>query len=276
MPNLGDIARASEVGYKGRALFVWVACPDCGVARWRPLHNEVTRCWKCSANKRERMLKPITFTGTGEPAVGDTATAAAIGAAGRGIHVYAACLECGSTRWTRWRQRDTLCSSCTAKLNSVRSGEKHPKWKGGRKRSRGYVYVPILSTDPFFVMATRRYKDHGIVAEHRLVMACSIGRPLRADEVVHHINGTKDDNRRENLRLLNEHDHHSALVAQELQDRVRDLESRVTLLEAENTALEASLQKVGDSGTSSELNLRRYNTLGDLPDKQVEGIVHAP
>lgn len=49
--------------------------------------------------------------------------------------------------------------------------------------------------------------DRGRMLEHRVVMEEHIGRPLRADEVVHHINGKKADNRIENLEIMSIADH---------------------------------------------------------------------
>ena len=76
-----------------------------------------------------------------------------------------------------------------------RGGEDHPGWKGGRKNQRGYILVWIPAGHP---MAEMRSKA-GYILEHRLVMAERLGRVLAPEEIVHHKNGIKDDNRIENL-----------------------------------------------------------------------------
>ena len=49
--------------------------------------------------------------------------------------------------------------------------------------------------------------SRGWILEHDLIMECNIGRWLREDEVVHHKNKIKTDNRIENLQLLTRKEH---------------------------------------------------------------------
>ena len=61
--------------------------------------------------------------------------------------------------------------------------------------NHGYWVVPVPRGLRWSVGGTRR------IGEHRLVMAQHLGRALRQDEVVHHRNGDRSDNRIENLEL---------------------------------------------------------------------------
>lgn len=83
--------------------------------------------------------------------------------------------------------------------------EKNGRWNGGLKHyDNGYVGFKVPEGCKFSCM-----KDsQGYVPIHRLTMAAHLGRPLKLKEVVHHINGIRSDNRKENLRLLEGHSEH--------------------------------------------------------------------
>jgi hypothetical protein len=65
----------------------------------------------------------------------------------------------------------------------------------------GYIQVPVYPEDPLYSMAWGSEHSGRRCAEHRLVMARKLGRPLQRGENVHHINGIKTDNRPDNLEL---------------------------------------------------------------------------
>jgi hypothetical protein len=70
------------------------------------------------------------------------------------------------------------------------------------------------------------------VLEHRLVMEQTLGRRLRRDEHVNHINHIRDDNRPENLEVISAGDHARESNAWGKENR-RRLKARLVALEIE-------------------------------------------
>lgn len=71
----------------------------------------------------------------------------------------------------------------------------------GHKKNRTDGYVCV-----YFPDHPKSNKD-GYIMEHDLIMECLIGRHLKDDEVVHHKNKKRNDNRKENLELMTFSEH---------------------------------------------------------------------
>ena len=80
-------------------------------------------------------------------------------------------------------------------MSEVHKGQKSGHWKGGRiKDKHGYIFI-YKPNHPFC-------DKKGYTRKHRLVMEKQLGRYLKPEETVHHINEIKDDNRIENLMIF--------------------------------------------------------------------------
>ena len=78
-------------------------------------------------------------------------------------------------------------------LRSIR-GSKHPSYKGSVTMMNGYNRI----THP---------QKGGLIPEHRYIMEVHLKRELTDQEHVHHINGVRDDNRIENLVVMDKIEH---------------------------------------------------------------------
>jgi len=65
------------------------------------------------------------------------------------------------------------------------------------------------------------------VLEHRFIMEQKLGRKLEKNEIVHHINGIRDDNRKKNLCVLIKPQHKPNTVIYILQKKIRYLEQKL-------------------------------------------------
>jgi hypothetical protein len=75
----------------------------------------------------------------------------------------------------------------------IRKGDENHNWKGGKITTKSGYIKKYSPEHPNNII--------GYVLEHRLVMEEMIGRHLEPNEEVHHKNGIRNDNSKENLEL---------------------------------------------------------------------------
>ena len=84
-------------------------------------------------------------------------------------------------------------------MTGIRSANHN--WKGGvHLSSHGYVKI---------LLPKHHLSDSkGYAYEHRVVAEKKLCRPLKENELIHHLNGQKDDNREENIIVLETRSQH--------------------------------------------------------------------
>lgn len=93
------------------------------------------------------------------------------------------------------RSSSHIGTAARKRFSRDRRGSKNKQWRGGIFKSDGYIRVLI---------GLKKYKQ-----EHRVVMEKHLGRKLKRDEFVHHINEDRSDNRIENLQVCSPSEHTS-------------------------------------------------------------------
>lgn len=124
--------------------------------------------------------------------------------------------KCSNDNRFKSKTNKHFCSrSCLATFFNKSSGI------GFRKHAKGYIEK--------FVGHDYPKNNKGYYLEHRWVIEQQIGRSLYKNEIIHHKNGIKTDNRIENLQILTTKNHLPVYDNQILADFNKILQENIAL-----------------------------------------------
>lgn len=136
-------------------------------------------------------------------------------AAGKRVYCSKTCADIGYTRPRVKRE----CGHCGVEME-LRPSELRQHYCSRRCRDLAQMKRPLdrthngkparLDKNGYVMLWEPNHPDRthgGWQYEHRLIAAAALGRVLLPTEAVHHINGVKDDNRPENLQVMDGGEH---------------------------------------------------------------------
>lgn len=156
------------------------------------------------------------------------------------MEIKAKCRQCGK-EFIRIRNSSRFYKYCSHKCSYAANKDKFKNNKYA-ERANGILTKTVWQDGYVHVYMPEHpaHNSSGCVFEHRLVMEKHLGRHLAKAEIIHHINGKRDDNRLENLRFIKGGDKH--LTKYYLQEEIEDLQIETKKLRQEVKELQNQLK----------------------------------
>lgn len=190
---------------------VETTCLVCGSKRWEDWASARYRIRAGNYTgvcKKDRLLGRATAPRLAHPCVDWSDTVLVTVGKKRFTRVAVTCPKCHEKRYAQPGALNQRIRKGNLSGECLKCSKNAPKreWRilsPGRKLDpiKGYVRVSLSAVEPAHHHLWHAMKIGSVVLEHRLVMAMTLGRPLKSNELVDHIDGNKLNNDPSNLRL---------------------------------------------------------------------------
>lgn len=130
------------------------------------------------------------------------------------------CDLCGHEQWVNYwnvvKKKLQICRYCSCK-NTAKTRKNNP-WNKGVKQDPRAVGNTYVNNNGYVEVWVGKHTDDrsagGYQKEHRVLLELDIGRRLSKDEIIHHLDGNKTNNNKENLLLCSGHFQHRKVHSQ--------------------------------------------------------------